>query len=67
MRLVDLIKSLVDALDELGDCDVFITTKNETKLYDAVVEEYLPELDVLKIEAITAEDYEKIEGEEQNE
>ena len=27
MRLVDLIKSLVDALDELGDCDVFITTK----------------------------------------
>ena len=66
MRLKELINSLIDALDELGDCDVFITTRNETKLYSALVEEYLPELDVLKIEAITAEDYDKIGGNEED-
>ena len=61
MRLVDLIKSLVDALDELGDCDVFITTKNETKLYDAALLHFIPEnkyLDrpILRVEGVNDDD-----------
>ena len=40
LKLKDFIKALIDALDELGDCDVLFTTKNETELYPTVLLSY---------------------------
>ena len=43
MKLTDLIKSLIDVLNETGECEVYITTKTETKMYDAALLHFIPE------------------------
>ena len=48
MKLTDLIKSLTDVVAEVGDVDVYITTANETQLYDTVLIHYIEENKYLK-------------------
>ena len=43
MKLTDFIKSLVDVLNETGECEVYITTKTDTKMYDAALLHFIPE------------------------
>lgn len=42
MCLTDLIKALTDVLAEVGDCQVGMTTENETKIYDTVLLHVVP-------------------------
>ena len=73
LKLKDFIKALIDALDELGDCDVLLTTKNETELYPAVLLSYHGEDKIvagepfLKVEGIEVEDYKEYEKKEDKE
>lgn len=66
MKLTALIKAFTDILSEVGDCDVYVTTKNETQLYNALLFEYIDknkylEKPILRLEAIEADDYEEVE------
>lgn len=64
MLLSDFIKSLVDVATDYGECEVYLTTEKETKMYDAALVHYLAfNRPVLRIEGITApaEDEEKEE------
>ena len=63
MKLTDFIKSLVDVLNETGECEVYITTKTETKMYDAALLHFIPEnkyLDrpILRVEGVNDNDEE---------
>ena len=70
LKLKDFIKALIDALDELGDCDILFTTKNETELYPAVLLSYHGEDELvagepfLKVEGIELKDYKEYEKKE---
>lgn len=65
MLLSDLIKSLVEIATDVGECDVYITTKNETQMYDNVLLHYfvLGEDNVLRMEGINEDDYEEMKEE----
>ena len=73
LKLKDFIKALIDALDELGDCDVLFTTKNETELYPTVLLSYHGEDELvagepfLKVERIELKDYKEYEKKEDKE
>ena len=73
LKLKDFIKALIDALDELGDCDVLFTTKNETELQPAVLLSYHGEDEIvagepfLKVEGIELKDYKEYEKKEDKE
>lgn len=60
MQLVDFLKVLIETLDEVGNCEVYLTTKNETQLYNnAIINSIISEDDfVLKIEGVSEEDIE---------
>lgn len=70
MKLTDLIKALTDVVAEVGEVDVYFTTKNETQMYDTVlvhyIEEnkYLPE-PILRLEGTDEEDLDEMEEEEE--
>ena len=54
MLLSDFIKALTDAAIDYGECEVYLTTENETKLYDTALFHYIPfDRPVLRIEGIT--------------
>lgn len=61
MRLTDLIKALIDVLDETGDCDAYITTQNETKMYNTVLIHYVEPNQFLENPIL------RLEGVEENE
>lgn len=61
MRLTDLIKALIDVLDKTGDCETFITTQNETKMYNTVLVHYIEPNKLLKNPIL------RLEGVEENE
>lgn len=73
MKLTDLIKSLTDVVAEVGDVDVYITTANETQLYDTVLIHYIEENKylkepILRLEGTTDEEaYEELGEEEEDE
>ena len=73
LKLKDFIKALIDALDELGECDVLFTTKNETELYPTVLLSYHGEDELvagepfLKVEGIELKDYKEYEKKEDKE
>lgn len=60
MLLSDLIKQLVDIATDVGECDVWITTENETEMYDCALVHYLPfdEGPVLRLEGLSHNTYE---------
>ena len=66
MSLVGLIKALIDILDETGDCAVYITTANESQLYNGLLMHYLEAGDyipnpVLRLEGVMNDDEEEEE------
>lgn len=63
MKLTDFIKSLIDVLNETGECRVYITTELETHLYDAALLHFIPEGEnlsepILRIEGVNEDDEE---------
>ena len=63
MKLTDFIKSLIDVLNETGECEVYITTENETKMYNGALLHFIPEnehLDrpILRVEGVNCDDEE---------
>lgn len=63
MKLTDLIKALTDVVAEVGEVNVYFTTKNETKLYDTVLVHYIEEnknlpKPILRLEGTDDDDYE---------
>ena len=63
MKLTDLIKALTDVVAEVGEVDVYFTTKNETQLYDTVLVHYIEEnkrlpQPILRLEGTDDDEYE---------
>ena len=62
MLLSNFIKALTDAAIEYGECEVYLTTENETQMYDSALFHYLPfNRPVLRIEGITEKEENKDE------
>lgn len=70
MKLTDLIKALTDVVAEVGEVDVYFTTKNETQMYDTVLIHYIEENKhlpepILRLEGTDEEDLDEMEKEEE--
>lgn len=60
MLLSDFIKALTDAAIDYGECEVYLTTENETKMYNTALFHYIPfDKPVLRIEGITEKEDDK--------
>ena len=60
MLLSDFIKALTDAAIDYGECEIYLTTENETKMYNAALFHYIPfDKPVLRIEGITEKEEDK--------
>lgn len=56
MKLTDLIKQLVQITAEVGDCNVFITTKKDANVYDTVLLDYTQYEDIPILRILGCED-----------
>lgn len=65
MKLSDLIKTLVEIATDVGECEVFLTTENEHRMYDTVLLHHIPfeNTSVLRMEGIIDNGEDKEEDE----